>query len=41
MSESRRLVKFAPSIKFIVAVYSVEVSIGMLIVIWLLSRAAP
>ena len=41
MPESTDVVKFAPSIKFIVAGYIAEISIGLLIVVWLLSRAAP
>ena len=41
MSESRGVVKFSPNINFIAAVYMVEISIGLLIVVWLLSRVAP
>ncbi len=41
MSESRGVVKFAPGIKFIVAVYTTEIALGFLIVVWLLSRSAP
>ena len=41
MSESIGVIKFAPSTKFIVAVYMVEISIGLLIVVWLLSGATP
>ena len=34
-------VMFAPSAKFVVAVYTSEIVIGFLIVAWLLSRGAP
>ncbi len=41
MSESSRVVKFAPSIKFIVAVYAIEIVIAGLAAVYLLSRGAP
>lgn len=41
MSESNDVANFAPSIKFVAAVYTVEISIGLLVVVWLLSRAPP
>lgn len=40
MSGSIGVTKFAPSTKFIVAVYMVEISIGLLIVVLLIAMEA-
>ena len=41
MYESNGVIKFAPSIKFIVAVYVVEIVLGGLVLVYVISRATP
>lgn len=41
MPEPNGAIKFTPSTKFIIAVYAVELALGGLTVVWLLSRGAP
>ena len=40
MSESRGVVKFSPNIKFIAAVYTVELALGFLIMLYIISSGA-
>ena len=39
MDESRAVVKSSPRINSIVGVFMVEIALGLLIVLWLISRA--